>query len=215
MANPTAPGSPGVLDRPVRVVLRSFRYSLEILATDLGAPGGAPVDHVTVRTDGAVAADRHHSATALDLGFGPIVIERVTIGGQHWTRDGVGPWLEERPGTPPLPDTLGIDPAVLAASDATARLGRVLEPLPSFGELVDGVETLRYELTMEQAQSLLRTGATVEPTLTGGSTLWVTRAELLPMRVLVEGVDAQGVSVRAQLDVTDHNANDISIVPPV
>jgi hypothetical protein len=198
--------------------LRSFRYTLEVRAANLDASSapGAPAERVSVTTHGAVADGRHQWTAALDLGFGPITTERIAIGSQHWTRDGAGPWLQERTDTPPLPFTLGIDPSMLAAPDSNPRFTRILTPLPSTADILEGVEARRYELSVEEARSLIVPGSRpADTTLTGESTLWVTRVSALPVRMLIEGTDSQGMTVRVQLDLRDHNAGDISIAPPV
>ncbi len=197
--------------------LLSFRYRLVARANSsvpASPDASAPSGRVTVTSSGLVAGDRHRSITEVDIGFGAIVSERIVIGARTWTRDGQNPWVEERAGASATPLTLGIDPTRLAGADATARLRSLVSSMPPTGESIDGLDTLRYELAAGQLQTLFAPGAGQSAVPPGPSTLWVTRAQLLPVRLQLEGTTGQGTAVEVALEVTDHNAGGITIEPP-
>lgn len=220
------PSTPTPEPVPQPANLTAFRYTLAAEATNLAgapvaAPGGAPVP-ITVRVSGDVmAVDRQRSHLSLNLGFGTLDSDRVQIGERTWTRDGAGPWVEERT-VPEAAATralgLSLDPAVLVGAAAQERLKAALQGAASTAEQVNGVETARYSLTATQVRTLLGTREGTQAAslagITDSWTFWVTRERWLPVRLLADAPTEQGGRIRLDLMLTDHNTPGITVEPP-
>jgi hypothetical protein len=214
-----ASATPTALAAGPEEALTAFRYRLVVNVTDVDAPppgAGAASGNVMVTTEGAVTEGGHHASTAVDVGFGIIRSERIAIGARTWTRDGENLWTEQRASIPASQLILGLDPSRLRGADATMLLRRAVRSLPSAEDRTNEIETLRCELPAVQLQTLLTTDAahSTIPRLVGSSTLWVTRDELFPLRLHFEGMNSQGVVVRALLELADHNSREVVVVPP-
>ena len=206
--------------------LTAFRYTLAAEASNLaGAPAAAPggaASPITVRVSGEIAgADRQRSHLSLNLGFGTLDSDRVQIGERTWTRDGAGPWVEERT-VPEAAATralgLSLDPAVLVGATAQERLKLALKGATSTTEQVNGVATARYALTAAQVRALLGTREGSQTAslagITDSWTFWVTKDRWLPVRLLADAPTEQGGRIHLDLTLGDHNAPGITVEPP-
>lgn len=202
---------------PLPANLTSFRYVLNVQASDLGGVSGATPVTLSVRGEVA-AADRQRSASHLVLSFGAIDSERVQIGARLWTRDGTGPWFEEPAGTRASATRavgIDLDPGVLVGGDAHGRLQRTLTGVASVPEQLGGVEVAKYSLAAAQVRVLLGVS---ESDSSGGVAgvadrwlLWVTKDRWLPVRLLSDSTS--GGRVRLDLVLSEHNA-DVAIEAP-
>ncbi len=212
-----ATSTPTVVATPLPANLTSFRYSLNVQASDLGGVSGSAPVTLSVRGEVA-AADRQRSTSHLVLSFGAIDSERVQLGARLWTRDGTGPWVEEPPGTRTSATRavgIDLDPGVLVGSEAHERLKRTLMGQTSTPEQLGGVEVAKYSLGAAQVRTLL---AASESDSSGGVAgvadrwlFWVTKDRWLPVRLLSDAAPAG--RVRLDLMLADHNAA-VVIEPP-
>ncbi len=212
-----ATSTPTVVATPLPANLTSFRYMLNVQASELGGVSGSTP--VTLAVRGEVGAvDRQRSASHLVLSFGAIDSERVQIGTRLWTRDAAGPWIDEPAGTRVSATRavgIDLDPGVLAGSEAHERLKRTLTGATSVSDQLDGVEVAKYSLAAAQVRVLLGTS---EADSSGGVAgvadrwlFWVTKDRWLPVRLVSDSTS--GGRVRLDLMVTDHNAA-IVVEPP-
>lgn len=206
--------------------LTAFRYTLTVEGANLfGTPttpspaASSGTSRVTGTITGAVVApDRSHTRSRLDLGFLAIDTERVQVGERLWTRERQGPWIEQRvaSGTT-VPGTLGLEvaPSAFVGAAAAARTRAILGSLTGTPERLDGIEVLRYALTPQQLRALLALppGSPLGA-FEGASTLWVTQAEAVPVRLVTEGAPAPGATLRIEVRLTEQNSRAIVIEPP-
>lgn len=207
--------------------LKSYRYTLvgEMSgeANEAGAAGGGfALDlNVTIDASGTVVApDREQSTLKADLGFFAIEVEQITIGDRLWTREPGGAWQEGGD------DTFDLDVGSLSPSaifdesengDGITRLREALKQREGVREELDGVDTVRYDLTAQDLAALDDSGD-----LTGDiddltAQLWLSRKEGYPLRLVMDGTGNDGetrVTVHLELNLTDINSSSIKIDPP-
>jgi len=197
-------------------IVRTYRY--EVAATAEGVLGGADAAPLEIHVTGEVAAaDRQHAASRMTLGASTIALERIRVGDRVWTRDSEGPWIEDRVGTTGGSAGIDLDGAALTGADARARLDRVLDGLTAEADTLDGAPMHRYRLAADRLRLLLGVPADQPQTtlgrIEGDSTLWVTREERWPARLMATATPASGGTVRLDVRIRDHNAA-IEVQPP-
>ncbi|MSQ28946.1 MAG: hypothetical protein EXR68_00430 [Dehalococcoidia bacterium] len=216
--------------------LRAYRYLLAVDVTDVsGAPsspaatdvaqlGGSAVapavNRIIINLDGEVSGDRQRTRLRADVGIALIDNERIQIGARAWSREGGAAWHEEPPGGAVVSGAFGLDTAATTLlgtgldNAGAARTRRVLSGLRPTPDRLGGTEALRYLLEAREIAEMFggTPGDSPFGLYKGQAQFWVTREGLLPLR-LVLGGNASG-QLRAQLDITDQNSNEIVIQPP-
>lgn len=209
--------------------LTSYKYTLTMeisggLAGPLtpGAAAGTPLTFAI--TGEVVSPDRERSTVKANLGFIALDLETIQIGNRAWTREDGGAW-EPQQGAGSQALGLDIDPVSLLSGDggldgrAVARIREGLRDMKSTQERVNGVDALRYSLDAEQLTRVLGADAQVLPEgaqLSGNSTLWVTRAGGIPVKLALEARSAKEPGgLKLELNITDLNSPAIRIEPPV
>lgn len=189
--------------------LRSYRYSGTI-AIRLPAGAGAGSGGEVKVSGAAVTPDRFHSKVQA----GGESVEVIGIGADLWMRQGTGPW-EKNPGSLGVPSFQPQDFCQVTSAELE-RAG-----VRGTRERVGGVDAIRYRLSggdLDKLGTGLEGPAAALTALfdTVEMNLWFTEKERWPVRITLaaeqRGTDA--VSFKAEFNLTDFNARDITIEPP-
>ena len=168
----------------------SYHCRLDI---EIGVPGDAEEAPSFVVVEGDfVAPDRHAFRNTVVLGGVSFSEDAVVIGDRAWARAGAGPWAETtlaRLFGDGSADLTSVDPEFLLYDP---ELVGQFAALPGTPETLDGLETVRYELTQEFFDDL---SEFFSPDLLGeldpGSleeftfTLWVDPAASVPVAAAI------------------------------
>lgn len=208
-----APATPGAdraqAGRGCLANLSSYRYSGTV-AIKLPAGSGVGGSGDVKVSGAAVMPDRFHSKVQA----GGESFEVISIGTDVWTRQGNGPW-EKNPGSPGVPSFQPQDFCQVTSTDLE-RAG-----VRGTRERVGGVDAVRYRLKggdLDKLGTGLEGPAAALTALfdTVEMNLWFTEKERWPLRITLaaeqSGTDA--VSFKAEFNLTDFNARDITIEPP-
>lgn len=189
--------------------LKSYRYTGTVsikLPASAGVGGGGDVK----LSGAAVTPDRFQSKVEA----GGQTFEVVSIGNDVWTRQGNGPW-EKNPSSPETPSFKPED--FCRVSPADLERGGVR----GTRERVGGVDTVRYRLSGSDLDKLgmgLQGNSSTLTTLFDRieMNLWFTEKERWPVRITLSadqsGNDA--LSFKAEFNLSDFNAGNITIEPP-
>ena len=182
--------------------VQAFRYSVRLERLSGGRT------FLIEQSGEVVLPDREHSTIHMDLGGTLFDSDVITIGSDVWQRGDV-----------PVAD-LGLTPAsffdAVGGFTTGPQGGFVFDAASVSGlatteETVNGVAAVRYELDSEQVGALL-VGFVPEPNEQPPAiSLWLAEDLGVPVRIVVLTADG---SFRLEINVTDLNAPDISIVPP-
>lgn len=229
-ATATEPAAPAVEIR-AESALDSYRYEVTIELS--GIPVGGAIlpqvsDELLIEISGAVIApDRQQMRLRVDLGGQALDIETITIGDMLWSRNAGGEWVDG--GSPLLAIVAGeldivSNPGRLFAFDgsegpALADLQQRIDTGALPREQVNGVETLRLDLTGDDFAGLFAATSLLPPDAseTAAVTLWIAVDGGYPVRLLVEASGGEGddeAGIRIDFKLSEFNSGTISIEPP-
>ncbi|MEE8337720.1 MAG: hypothetical protein V3R95_06645 [Dehalococcoidia bacterium] len=218
--------------------LNAFRYEMVMELSGSAAnfgdsdSGGLSLNidlEFSIEMSGAVIRpDREQTMIKADFGFIKLEAETIRVGDRVWGRELGGDW-EEQTGSGTL-DELGLafNPLDIlgdsTSADGLSALRAALAAFAGSDETVNGIASVRYELTSEQFSALFPDTGDGESSLPTDDldevsiSLWVARASGIPVRVLIEGSsagdDGEG-AVRLELNLSDFNSGSIEIEPPI
>ena len=216
--------------------LKSFRYDMTMELSGSaasgasGLPSAVSLDLKIEMSGTVISPDREQSKLTADFGFLKLDVETIRIGDRVWTRQSGGQWQKETAGLGELGLDFSVSPIDLLGADETGgafeTLRSVLDGLDGENERVNGVDTVRSDLTSEQFTQAFPSGG-----LPGGLSegapegtledmkvqLWIARDSGIPVRIVIEATAGEGAdegTMRLDLNLSDLNSSEIEIEPP-